>query len=292
VHLFQIHPVKIKTLQVATIQEQFNQVAQLLETSKQTAIARHLQLIGRLLEAAELVVRASRLERFASKIELSRRAEQKLAQAYNDAKGIRNQTVLRRLSAIRKIANRAIKNNTVFSLSIWDLIREFPLADIIRLHPAYDFRLEHPQDPIPILEQREYSEQIQEDKVFRFHTSESKKIFHYLVGQFINDMKNQVKEELVGYRSLPQIVNDCNISTVQVYGKYQKEKVSLELRKAGWPSNRNPPGQALHELLVNSLVTAQVFQNERGRKGSPIRIRVAIEKIPIRLYIQQQLSSS
>ena len=81
---------------------------------KLVPITRHLAMILKLLDALNLVARATRLERFNSKLDLIKQAEATLGEAYNEAKGIRNQTVLRRLSAIRKIAKRAIRTNTVF----------------------------------------------------------------------------------------------------------------------------------------------------------------------------------
>ncbi|MCK5347459.1 MAG: hypothetical protein KAR20_28810, partial [Candidatus Heimdallarchaeota archaeon] len=70
VDLFQTHPIKVRSRQVRDIQDEIGEIAITLEKMKLVPITRHLAMILKLLDALNLVARATRLERFNSKLDL------------------------------------------------------------------------------------------------------------------------------------------------------------------------------------------------------------------------------
>jgi TolB-like protein/tetratricopeptide (TPR) repeat protein len=102
-----------------------------------------------------------------------------------------------------------------------------------------------------------------------FESRRSKLVFERLVDAFVDDYtKKKNTSGNSGWRSIPRLAKELNVSTSAMYGKH---------------GGMSPE---FGELLRKGLVETRVFKGEPGRGGEVTRVRIAFDSEPVREHIR------
>ncbi len=109
-------------------------------------------------------------------------------------------------------------------------------------------------------------------KEFRFDTERSRKVFQYMIKEFLIDyMSKRIYVDKAGWRTLVQIVREVRIPRSALYG----------------PRGRDGP--VLAELERRGLVESRIFPKERGRGGAVKRVRVAYDNAIVKRIVERSV---
>jgi tetratricopeptide (TPR) repeat protein len=105
---------------------------------------------------------------------------------------------------------------------------------------------------------------------FRFDTERARRIFEYLVKEFLEDyMRKRLYVEKAGWRSLMDLTRGLKLPRSAVY------------------TSRGGKGAALSELERRGLIEVRIFPEERGRGGQITRVRVAYENSIVKAVVER-----
>ena len=104
----------------------------------------------------------------------------------------------------------------------------------------------------------------------QFERDATRRAFIFLVKAFLDDyMKNKLREDGSGWRTLMEVVKEGQLSRHNVYGRSGKG------------------GRILGELKALSLIESSFFLGERGRGGRILRIRISVGQEKIKQLLDQ-----